>query len=152
MTLDRITRWMIALLQDNGRLPNVELANRVGMSASSCLRRVRNLERDGVIKGYTAVIDGRALGLTVAAFVWVTVEKQPDARTEAFHARVREEAHIVECHAMSGAHDYLMKVVARDIDHFSALVMQGILKYPAVLHVESSFSLGEIKHSRILPA
>ena len=151
MPLDRTERRILELLQHDGRLANVELAARVGLSESPCLRRVRNLERRGVISGYAALVDQRAVGLSVTAFVQVTLDKQPDAHTEAFHARVRGEPHIVECHATSGAHDYLMKVVARDIDHFSELVMQGILKYPGVRHVESSFSLGGIKRSGVLP-
>ncbi len=94
----------------------------------------------------------RLLGLEVTAFVLVTMEKQPDAATEAFIAAVEAEDHIVECYATSGSHDYLMKVVARSIGHFSELCMQRILKFPGVMHVESSFSLQEIKHSRVLPA
>lgn len=151
MVLDRIERRILALLQDNGRMSNVELAEQVGLSESPCFRRVKKLERAGVISRYSAVIDQRTLGFTVTAFVLVDMEKQPDERAEDFHARVLDEPHIVECHAMSGGHDFIMKVLARDIDHFSELVMQKILKYPGVRHVESSFSLGEIKHARALP-
>lgn len=151
MALDRTERRILEALQRDGRMANVELAGRVGLSESPCLRRVRSLERSGVIDGYAAILDQRALGLSVAAFVLVTLEKQTDAQTEDFHASIRDEPHIVECHATSGSHDYLMKVVARDIEHFSELMMQGILKYPGVRHVESSFSLGEVKRSHALP-
>lgn len=151
MVLDRIERRILALLQDNGRMSNVELAERVGLSESPCFRRVKKLERDGVITRYSAEVDRRTLGFTVTAFVLVDMDKQPADRADDFHARVAAEPHIVECHAMSGGHDYIMKVLARDIDHFSELVMQEVLKYPGVRHVESSFSLGEIKHSRALP-
>jgi Lrp/AsnC family leucine-responsive transcriptional regulator len=113
---------------------------------------VRHLEQTGVIEGYGAILDQRKLGLHVTAFVQVSMEKQPDSTTQAFHESVQAEPHIIECHAMSGSHDYLMKVVARSIDHFSELCMQRILKFPGVNHVESSFSLAEIKHSRVLPA
>ncbi len=151
MRLDRLDRRLLALLQGNGRMANAEIAPEAGLSESSSHRRIKRLERNRVIQGYAAVVDGRALGLTVTAFVLVTLEKQLDTRTEDFHARVRDEPHIVECHAMSGTHDYILKMVARDIDHFSELVMQGVLKYPSVTHVESSFSLAEIKRSRALP-
>ena len=97
-------------------------------------------------------MDQRRLGRDVTASVLVTMEKQPDAATQAFLAAVQAEEHIVECYATSGSHDYLMKVVARSIDHFSELCMQRILKFPGVMHVESSFSLKEVKHSRVLPA
>ena len=150
-TLDRIERRILTLLQINGRMPNVELAEKIGLSESPCFRRVKKLEREGVIQRYAAVVDQRALGFTMTAFVLVNMDKQPDARMEDFHAQVAAEANIVECHAMSGSHDYIMKVLARDMDHFSELVMKKILKYPGVRHVESSFSLGEIKHSRVLP-
>ncbi len=152
MDLDPTERQILRLLQSDGRLSNVALAGRVGLSESPCFRRVKQLERSGLIKGYAAVVDQRLLGLEVTAFVLVNMEKQPDAATEAFIAAVEAEEHIVECYATSGPHDYLMKVVARSIDHFSELCMQRILKFPGVHHVESSFSLKEIKHSRVLPA
>lgn len=152
MKLDHTERRILRLLQDNGRMSNVDLAEQVGLSESPCLRRVRQLEKSGLIKGYAAMVDQRLLGLEVTAFVLVTMEKQPDAATEAFIAAVQAEDHIIECFATSGSHDYLMKVVARSIDHFSELCMQRILKFPGVMHVESSFSLREIKHSRVLPA
>ena len=150
MSLDRIERQILAELQRHGRLPNVELAGRIGLSESPCFRRVKNLERDGVIQGYAARLDQRALGLTVTAYLHLTLEKGLEQRTE-FHRHVQDEPHIVECHAMSGTHDYLMKVVARDMDHFSELVMRSILSYPGVLNLESSFSLAEIKQTEGLP-
>ncbi|MEQ8485588.1 MAG: Lrp/AsnC family transcriptional regulator [Pseudomonadales bacterium] len=152
MELDQTERAILRLLQQDGRMSNVALAERVGLSESPCYRRVRQLEQAGVISGYAAVVDQRRLGLDVTAFVLVTMEKQPDAATQAFLAAVQAEEHIVECYATSGSHDYLMKVVARSIDHFSELCMQRILKFPGVMHVESSFSLKEVKHSRVLPA
>ena len=151
MALDNAERRILTLLQANGRMPNVELAAEVGMSESACQRRLRKMERAGVVQGYAAIVDKRALGLAVTAFVLVTLEKQPDAQAEGFHRCVQSEPHIVECHATSGSHDYLMKVVARDIDHFSDLVMRNILHYPGVQNVESSFSLQEIKHAYTLP-
>ena len=150
--MDQTERQIVTLLQADGRLSNVALAEQIGLSESPTYRRVRQLEESGVIRGYAALADQRLLGLEVTAFVQVTMERQPDSRTEAFHARVAEEPHIMECHAMSGSHDYLMKVVARSIDHFSELCMERILKFPGVQHVESSFSLKEIKLSRVLPA
>ena len=152
MELDPTARQILRLLQAQGRLSNVDLAERVGLSESPCFRRVKQLEQSGLIRGYAAVVDQRLLGLEVTAFVLVNMEKQPDAATEAFIAEVQAEEHIVECYATSGSHDYLMKVVARNIDHFSELCMQRILKFPGVMHVESSFSLKDIKHSRVLPA
>lgn len=150
MKLDDTERRILAVLQREGRITNVALAKRVAASESNCMRRLKALRQAGVISGYAAVVDKRLLGFALTAFVLVTVEKQQSGTAD-FHARVLEEPHIVECHAMSGAHDYLLKVVARDMEHFSALVMHGILNYPDVRHVESSFSLAEIKPPQGLP-
>ena len=152
MKLDGTERQILALLQVNGRMSNVDLAEQIGLSESPCLRRVKQLEVSGIIEGYAAVVDQRKLGLNVTAFVQVTMAKQPDSTTEAFHCAVRDEPKITECHAMSGSYDYLMKVVVHNMDDFSDLCMQRILKFPGVQHVESSFSLKEIKNSRVLPA
>lgn len=151
MTLDPSERKILQLLQEDGRMSNVELAEHIGLSESPTFRRVKQLEQAQVIRGYSAIVDQRAIGLDVVAFVQVSMEKQPDATTEDFHRHVAEEPHIVECHAMSGSHDYLMKVVANSIDHFSELCMGRILKFPGVRHVESAFSLQVVKDSRVLP-
>mgnify|MGYP001811938524 FL=1 len=149
--MDQTERRILALLQQDGRMSNVALAEQIGLSESPTFRRVKQLEETGAISGYAAIADQRQLGLEVTAFVQVTMERQPDSATQSFHDHVREEPHIIECHAMSGSHDYLMKVVARNMDHFSALCMERILKFPGVQHVESSFSLKAIKDSRVLP-
>ena len=152
MIEDKWERAIINALQREGRMSNVELAEKIGLSESPTLRRVKQLEQRGLIQGYAAVVDQRLMGLEVTAYVQVVMEKQPDSRTEEFHNEVVAEPHIVECHAMSGSHDYLMKLVARNMDHFSELCMERILKFPGVQHVESNFSLRTIKHSKALPA
>ena len=150
--MDQTEKRILALLQKDGRLSNVALADQIGLSESPTFRRVKQLEDSGFLTGNAAPVDQRMMGLEVTAFVQVTMERQPDSATESFHACVGEEDHIIECHAMSGSHDYLMKVVARNIEHFSEICMQKILKFPGVQHVESSFSMKEIKQSRLLPA
>ena len=152
MKLDEMERRILALLQQHGRMSNVELARQVGLSEAPCFRRVKNLEQTGIVSGYSARLDQRQLGLDVTAFVQVTMEKQSDETTEAFRREVEGEASIIECHAMSGGHDYLMKVVARSIDDFSEIVMRKVLKFPGVAHVESAFSLGVTKEAWALPA
>lgn len=151
MELDATDRRILRVIQGAGRISFVDLAGEIGLSESPCFRRVKRMETEGVIAGYAAELDQRHLGLEVTAFVEVTMERQPTVDTDAFLARVRDEPHIVECHATSGSHDYLMKVVARSIDHFSELCMEGILKFPGVRHVESSFSLKTVKEARALP-
>ena len=150
-TLERAERDILRTLQTEGRLSNVELARAIGLSESPTLRRVRALEERGVIQGYTARVEQRALGLQVTAFVQVRLQKEDDATTSAFLDRVLDEAHIVECHAMSGGYDYLLKVVAQSMDHFSQLIMRGILRFPGVKDIESSFSLETVKAGAALP-
>ncbi len=151
MDISKKEKDILRILQHNGRISNAELAQQVGLSDSPCFRRVKQLESSGLITGYAATVDQRKLGLEVTAFVQVTMENQTEADTEKFIDCVAAEDHIVECFATSGSHDYLMKVVARNIDHFSELTMRRILKYPGVKNVESSFSLQEIKNNRALP-
>lgn len=151
MKLDRAEKSIIEVLQVEGRISNVELADRVGLSESPCFRRVRGLEEAGVISGYRASVSQRDLGLQVTAFVQVTLDKQDDKKQRGFLAAVEAEDHIVECHAMSGSHDYLLKVLARSMDHFSELSMQRILKFPGVRNIESNFSLLAVKEGGALP-
>lgn len=139
------------MLQQRGRVSNVELSEAVGLSESPCFRRVRALEAEGVIQGYGARLDQRAIGLQVTAFVQVTLEKQDEAKQRAFLAQVEAEEHITECHALSGSHDYLLKVVARSMDHFSELAMRRILNFSGVSNIESNFSLQAVKEQGPLP-
>ena len=151
MSLTRADRDILGILQCEGRLSNVELAQRIGLSESPCFRRVRRLEDSGLIAGYRAELDQRLLGLQVTAFVQVSLDKHDDNLQAAFIEEVRGEPHIVECHAMSGSHGFLLKVLARSMDHFSELSMQRILKFPGVVNIESNFSLQAIKHAGPLP-
>lgn len=151
MKFDSTERKILTILQSEGRISNVELAARIGISESPCFRRVRALEESGVIAGYGARIDQRALGLQVTAFVQVSLDKQDDKKQQAFMAKVEAEEHIVECHVMSGSHDYLLKVVARNIDHFYELSVQRILTFPGVRDIESNFALQALKSAAPLP-
>jgi Lrp/AsnC family leucine-responsive transcriptional regulator len=151
MTQDSRDKAILEALQVNGRMSNVELAERVGLSESPCYRRVRALEESGVIASYRATLDRGKLGLQVTAFVLVTVENQDDRMLGAFIEAVEAEACIVECHAMSGSHDFLLKTVTRSMEHFSELAMQHILKLPGVKNIESNFSLRVVKENGPLP-
>ncbi len=151
MSISKSERDILQILQSEGRISNVELAEKIGLSESPCFRRTKQLEESGVITGYSACLDQRLLGLQVTAFVQVSLSKQDEKATQQFLESVAREEHIVECHAMSGAYDYLLKVVTRSMDHFSELSMQRILRFPGVKDIESHFSLKEIKFSRSLP-
>ncbi|PID54746.1 MAG: AsnC family transcriptional regulator [Gammaproteobacteria bacterium] len=151
MKLDKASLRIVSVLQREGRISNVELAERVGLSESPCFRRVKQLEESGLIRGYRADLDLRALGLQVTAFVQVSLGEHDDVHQRGFLAAVVAEPRIVECHAMSGGHDFLLKVHAHSMDDFSELSMNHILKYPGVRNIESNFSLQEIKRSQLLP-
>jgi len=151
MKFDRAEKEILRTLQSRGRISNVDLAAKVGLSESPCFRRVKALEEAGVIEGYGARLDRRALGLQLMAFVLIGLEKRDYAQHRAFLEQVEAEEHIVECHAMSGSHDYLLKVVAQSMDHFSKLSMEKILRFPGVKDIESNFSLLAVKEHADLP-
>jgi DNA-binding Lrp family transcriptional regulator len=119
--LDEVDRQILAELQRDGRMTNVELAKRVGLSAPPCLRRVRRLEETGVIRGYHADLDPAALGFEITFFALVGLESQKEAVLSAFEARVRGWPEVRECHMIRGGGDFLLRLVARDTAHENAL-------------------------------
>ena len=142
---------ILEALQADGRLTNVELAERVGLSPSPCLRRVKALEARGLIKGYVALLDRRALGLGVMAFVEVQVERNSETAAEAFTGALEKEGAVVACYAMTGPYDYLLQVVTPSLDDYAQFAMQRLLKMPGVKDVRSSFALEAAKESTALP-
>lgn len=149
--LNRTDRKLLEILQKDGRLTNLELAGRVNLSASACLRRVRALEEAGVIRGYAALIDPAKVGLALLAFVTVKLEKRGRMPTDTFTRAVKDWPEVVGCHAMTGEMDYLLRVRVEDLEHFSRFVMDSLLKHPGVLDVKSSFVLEEVKETTALP-
>ena len=149
--LDRIDRRMLEELQRDGRLPATELAERVGLSPTPCLRRLRQLENDGVISGYTAVVDPQKLDLNIVAYIELKLDQRSEADTAAFREAVLAEPAIIECYALTGTIDYLLKVAVRDLEEFSELTMQKILRYPGVRSITSGLMLQVLKQQRGYP-
>jgi DNA-binding Lrp family transcriptional regulator len=149
--LDRIDRQLLAALQDDARLTTAELAQRVALSASPCWRRVKRLESQGFVRGYHAALDAERLGWGVTAFVQVTLERHELALGEHFEAAVRDVPEIVACHNVSGAYDYLLQVLARDLKSFGELSRTVIRSLPGVKEMNSSFSLREVKRGAGVP-
>lgn len=149
--LDRTDRAILALLQAEGRISNADLAERVRLSASACLRRVQRLEADGVIAGYAARLDPRALGLGLQAFVRLQLVRHDADSVERFVARLQDWDEVVACFALSGDMDYLLHVVVADLDHFSRFLLDRVLKHGEVADVNTSFVLRAVKDSRALP-
>lgn len=149
--LSRTDLRILATLQAEGRLTNVELAERVGMSPSPCLRRLRQLEARGTIAAYVALLDRRALGLDVMAFVEVHIDRHTDTVAEAFATAVMREPEVTACYALTGAFDYLIQVIAPSLDAYAHFTMHRLLKMPGVKDVRSSFVLQAVKQSTALP-
>ncbi len=155
MQLDRIDRRLLELLQENGKLSNQELAERVNLSPSPCLRRVRRLEELGVIKRYVALLDPTLLGIGLLAYATVRLEKHGDSQQQSpvdtFRHAVKSWPEVIACYAMTGEMDYLLRVEVRDLEHYSRFVMDQLLRHPAVVDVKSSFALERIKDTTALP-
>lgn len=155
--LDKTDRKILSVLQANGRLTNQEVAERVNLSPSPCLRRIRNLEDAGVIRQYVALLDPAKIGLGLLAYVNVRLEKHSDSQGGSrspradFAAAVENWPEVVACYAMTGEMDYLLRVHVEDMQHFSHFMMTTLLKHPAVLDVKSSFALQRIKETTSLP-
>jgi Lrp/AsnC family transcriptional regulator, leucine-responsive regulatory protein len=149
--MDEFDRKILNALQTNAGLSNVELAERIGLSPAPCLRRVKALEQAGVIEGYGARLNRRALGLGVVAFVEVHLEKHTDGVTDKFLAAVKKVPEVVRCYLVTGTLDFLMEVVAKDLDTYADFAVNRLLKLPGVKDVRSTFVLKEVKESSSLP-
>ncbi|CEJ14461.1 Lrp/AsnC family transcriptional regulator [Phreatobacter sp. AB_2022a] len=148
--LDAIDWKILRELQADGRITNVELANRVGISAPPCLRRVRALEEMGVIRGYRGLIDGPKLGYGVTVFAMVHLASQAEADLNAFVAKVRGWPIVRECHTVSGDFDFVMKCVAPDLASFQAFVGE-LTATPNVRNVRTVLTLNQVKDEAAVP-
>jgi Lrp/AsnC family leucine-responsive transcriptional regulator len=149
--LDVFDRRIIAALQRDGRMTSIALAELVHLSASQCARRVQRLEEAGVIQGYRAVLDPAALGLGIAGLVSVSLERHAKANIQEFQRQVQARPAIVECLSVTGDSDYQLRIVARDLQEFSALLLDAIVPMPGVSTTRSSVILEQVKPFRALP-
>ncbi len=149
--LDDIDRRILAELQANGRMTNVELARRVGISAPPCLRRVRTLEEAGYIRGYHAKLDARALGFEVQVFALVRLQKQNGAVLKAFEERCRAWPLVRECHMLNGEIDFLLKCVAPDLSTFQNFLTEELLTTDDVASVKTSLVIRCAKDEPLVP-
>ena len=151
MKLDRTDRTILAELQRDGRLTNRELAEKVHLSESACLRRVRSLEEAGVIDRYAALVSQTKVGLPGNVFVSITLNRQEQADLAAFEEAVRRVPEVMECYLMTGQQDYLLRVVVTDPADFERLHSQHLTRLPGVARVQSSFALRTVRKSAELP-
>jgi len=148
MAFDEIDRQIMAHLQADGRMTNVDLADRVGLTAPPCLRRVRTLEEKGAIRGYHADLDPIWLGYTITVFAMVSLKSQAETDLEAFEAHVADIPEIRECYMLNGDIDFILKIVARDLSSFQQFLTTKLTTAPNVAHVRTSLT---IRSSKSMP-
>jgi Lrp/AsnC family leucine-responsive transcriptional regulator len=152
MELDRYDRRILQVLQEEGRISNQELADRIGLSPSPCLRRVKALEEGGVLTGYRALVDSRQLGLTLMALIYISMDRHTPDRFANFDAKVKELPEVLECLLVTGQDaDYQLKVIVRDMDAYQQLLLNKITRIQGVTGVHSSFVLRKVVDKTALP-
>ncbi|MET0068227.1 MAG: Lrp/AsnC family transcriptional regulator [Candidatus Thiodiazotropha sp.] len=152
LSLDRYDRRILEVLQQDGRISNQELAERIGLSPSPCLRRVRALEESGIIAGYRAHLDHRKLGLDLMALIHISMDRHTPERFERFEAAMRAMPEVLECLLITGQDaDYQVKVVVRDMDDFQVLLLNKITRIEGVTGVHSSFVLRRVVDTSAVP-
>mgnify|MGYP005748351775 FL=1 len=150
--LDRYDRAILEILQQDGRISNQDLADRIGLSPSPCLRRVRALEESGLITGYRAVLDPKALGLSLMALIHISMDKHTPERFANFEARIGEIPNIVECLLITGQQaDYQLKAVVADMDDYQNLLLNRVTRIEGVTGVHSSFVMRRVVDRGVLP-
>ena len=151
MDLDRIDRQILSLLQADGRLTNAALAEQVHLSPSACLRRVQRLERDGVVRGYVAVLNAGAIGRGTSVFVEISLNTQREDALDAFENAVRDCAEVTECYLMSGGSDYLLRVAVENTQDYERIHKMHLSRFPHVAKIHSSFALRTVCERRAIP-
>ncbi|MEK7437967.1 MAG: Lrp/AsnC family transcriptional regulator [Pseudomonadota bacterium] len=144
MNLDKTDRKILAILQNDGRITNAELAKRIGLSPSACLRRVQRIEESGVISAYVALVQQEAVGRPSSIFVEVTLKSQSEESLRAFERAVVTCPDIMECYLMSGDADYLIRVVAADTQDYERIHKQHLTRLPGLARIRSSFAMRAI--------
>lgn len=152
MELDRYDRRILGVLQEDGRISNQDLADRIGLSPSPCLRRVRALEESGLITGYRAHVDAKALGLSLLALIHISMDQHTPERFKHFDAQISEIPEVMECLLITGqAADYQLKVVVKDMDAYQELLLNRITRIKGVTGVQSSFILRRVVDKTAVP-
>ena len=149
--LDAIDRKILQSLQADGRMSLAELSEKVGLSPSPCLRRVRLLEKAGVIKRYVAMVDQQSVGLPVSVFVSLKLESQRQQMLANFGKLVARWPEVLECYLMTGPRDYLLRVVVEDLAAYERFLKQKLTRVEGIASIESSFALEQVKYTNVLP-
>ena len=151
MKLDQIDRKILHHLQENARITNADLADKVGLSPTPCLRRLRRLENDGIIKGYHTEIDCEALGIGVTVIIMVKLEREDEASLRNFEKEITERPEVMECYLVTGKFDYYIRVLIPTLSAYETFLSETLLRMDNVASVESSFTLREVARKNIVP-
>ena len=151
MPIDQIDRKILRALQADGKITVGELAEKVGLSPSPCARRVRLMESSGVIKGYAAILDQKRVGLPISAFASIKLERQREEDLDRFAEAVARWPEVVDCYLMTGQRDYLMRIVASDLEAYERFLKDKLTRLDNVASIETSFALGQVKRAEVLP-
>lgn len=149
--MDKYDREILKVLQSEGRISNKDLAHKVALSQAPCWRRVDALQKSGLIKGYTAIVDQEKVGLNITAFAQITLDNHHPETVQRFDQGIQQWPEILECHATSGEYDYLLKIVTRDMNSYNHLIYDKILTLPSIRSVNTSFSMQQKKRTSHLP-
>ncbi|KLE35263.1 Lrp/AsnC family transcriptional regulator [Aurantiacibacter luteus] len=150
-TLDSIDRKLLSELQSEGRVTNVDLARRVGLTAPPCLRRVRALEEEGVIRGYHADLDASKLGFAITVFAMVSLRSQAEEDLRAFENHIKTLPEVRECHMLNGEIDFILKIVSKDLQSFQEFLTSKLTPAPNVASVKTSLTIRTAKHEPGVP-
>jgi Lrp/AsnC family leucine-responsive transcriptional regulator len=151
MQTDAIDRKILALLQEDGRLSLAALAEKVGLSPSPCLRRIRLMEKAGIIARYVAVLNQRAVGLPVSVFISIKLESQREEALTKFGRAIARWPEVLECYLMTGPRDYLLRVVVADLSAYEQFLKTKLTRLDGIASIESSFALEQVKYTNVLP-
>ncbi|MCG8274621.1 Lrp/AsnC family transcriptional regulator [Aquamicrobium sp. NLF2-7] len=149
--IDAIDRKILRALQADGKISVGELADRVGLSPSPCARRIRLMENAGVIKGYAAIVDQKKVGLPISAFASIKLERQREEDLDRFEEAVSRWPEVLDCYLMTGQRDYLMRIVAADLEAYERFIKDRLTRLENIASIETSFALGQVKRSEVLP-
>lgn len=149
--MDDKDRQIIRALQADGRLSNQDLAERVNLSPSPCLRRLRNLEAAGVITGYTALVDQKACGLSITAFIRIRLERHSEAVVKTFDDHIARIDEVLDCYLLAGGDDYLLRVIVGSLEAYEDFIRRRIHAIPGVAAIDTSFAYGVVKQTRVFP-
>ena len=151
MKLDHIDHKILKHLQENARITNADLADKVGLSPTPCLRRLRRLENDGIIKGYHTEVNREALGVNVTVIIMVKLEREDDKTLREFENAIKDREEVMECYLVTGKFDYFIRVLIPTLSAYESFLSETILRMPNIATVESSFTLREVTRKIVMP-